>query len=167
MPLAYPIAGDAASALASARLHRTQKEAVDALGGPAALVCEWLRPGRDSMEPLREAVERGFSLGFVQVYEDDAGEAVLAVTFWKPVGAAAVAGRGGPAEPTGPARAAVAAKKPRRKRASRKVDPNQLDLFAGPDQQGYESRDPNNPLVVIVDEEGDGAAFGGPAAGEV
>ena len=39
-------------------------------------------------------------------------------------------------------------------------DPNQLDLF-GPDQKGAEHADPHNPGVVIVDEEGDGASFGG------
>ena len=39
-------------------------------------------------------------------------------------------------------------------------NPNQLDLF-GPDQKGAEHADPHNPGVVIVDEEGDGASFGG------
>ena len=46
------------------------------------------------------------------------------------------------------------------KKRKRTADPNQLDLFTGPDQQGAETPDPHNPLVVIVDEEGDGAAFG-------
>ena len=46
------------------------------------------------------------------------------------------------------------------KKRKRAPDPNQLDLF-GPDQQGAEHADPHNPLVVIVDEEGDGATFGG------
>jgi hypothetical protein len=46
------------------------------------------------------------------------------------------------------------------KRKKKAADPNQLDLFSGPDQQGDEQPDPHNPLVVIVEEEGSGSAFG-------
>jgi hypothetical protein len=46
------------------------------------------------------------------------------------------------------------------KRKPKVPNPNQLDLF-GPDQKGAEHADPHNPGVVIVDEEGDGASFGG------
>jgi hypothetical protein len=105
----------------------------------------------------------------VQLYEDAKGLPVIAVTFWKP--------QGGVKTKTRKAQAGAAADeaslsaqddtddlyftKPGAKKKKRKAaDPNQLDLFTGPDQQGAETRDPHNPLVVIVEEEGDGAAFG-------
>ena len=46
------------------------------------------------------------------------------------------------------------------KRKPKERDPNQLDLF-GPDQKGAEHADPHSLGMVIVDEEGDGASFGG------
>jgi len=49
----------------------------------------------------------------------------------------------------------------RKRRRAPRTDPRQLDLFTGPDQQGYEHPDPDNPGIVLTDEEGDGTTFGG------
>jgi hypothetical protein len=108
----------------------------------------------------------------VQLYEDAKGAPVIAVTFWKPQGGKTKTKKSKAGEANaGEAREAdVAAhddtddlyftKPGAKKKRRRTADPNQLDLFTGPDQQGAETRDPHNPLVVIVEEEGDGAAFG-------
>jgi hypothetical protein len=170
MPLQFPIASNARAALDAEGGARTIAEARELAGGPVELVSDWLRPQPAEREVVQGKAESGISRGFVQLYEDAKGRPVIAVTYWKRVqGAKTKARKPKPEKPTGPAedhtddlyfnkpgaKAAAAAK---RKKKSR--DPNQLDLF-GPDQQGAETPDPHNPSVVIVDEEGDGATFGG------
>lgn len=167
MPLHYPIAANAREALDSQRGARTIAEAREVANAPVTLVSDWLRPQPAERELVQGKAEAGVSRGFVQLYEDAKGRPVIAVTYWKPEPVANTKTRKVKAKPE-PVELAedhtddlyfkkrgVAPKK--RKRSP---DPNQLDLF-GPDQQGAEHVDPHNPLVVIVDEEGDGATFGG------
>ncbi|MBI1359733.1 MAG: hypothetical protein GC155_05545 [Alphaproteobacteria bacterium] len=172
MPLIFPIAATARAALDEPeKAARTLAEARELAGAPVTLVSEWLRPAPAEHEEVQGKADVGVARGFVQLYEDAKGRPVIAVTFWKP-------------QKPGKARTDAAAAKPKsakrraaveddtddlyfakpesrtRKRRRRTVDPHQLDLFKGPDQQGAESRDPHNPMVVIVEEEGDGAVFG-------
>jgi hypothetical protein len=166
MPLQFPIASTARAALDTEGGARTIAEARELAQGPVTLVSEWLRPQPGEREDVQGKAEAGVARGFVQLYEDSKGRPVIAVTFWKPQDGV----RTKPAKKTkAKARTGVeddtddlyftkpGAKAKRRKRTG---DPNQMDLFSGPDQQGAETRDPHNPLVVIVEEEGDGAAFG-------
>lgn len=167
MPLLYPIAANAREALETERGARTIAEARELANGPVTLVSDWLRPQPTEREAIQGKAEAGISRGFVQLYEDAKGHLVIAVAYWKLDAAVKAKTRKIKAkpEPAQPAedhtddlyfrRRGVAPKK--RKRSP---DPNQLDLF-GPDQQGAEHVDPHNPLVVIVDEEGSGATFGG------
>jgi hypothetical protein len=167
MPLQFPIAPTARAALDAEGGARTVAEARELARGPVTLVSEWLRPQPAEREAVQGKAEAGIARGFVQLYEDAKGRPVIAVTFWKPAGN--VKTRKAKAGETAAAKKAAedhtddlyftkpASKSKKRKRTA---DPNQLDLFTGPDQQGAETPDPHNPLVVIVDEEGDGAAFG-------
>ena len=173
MPLQFPIASTARAALDAEGGARTVAEARELAGGPVTLVSEWLRPQPAEREDVQGKAEAGIARGFVQLYEDAKGRPVVAVTFWKPMAGVktrtkktkASAAAPEPAEPVASGEDHTddlyfqkpGAKTKKRKRAA---DPDQLDLFAGPDQQGAETPDPHNPLVVIVDEEGDGAAFG-------
>lgn len=173
MPLQYPLAPNARAALDSEIGARTVSEARELARGPVELVSDFLRPQPAERESVQAKAESGISRGFVQLYEDAKGNPVIAVSYWKPVAA-----KGKPKKPKAEkpapaeeqvaedhtddlyfnkpgAKAAAAAKRRRKHR-----DPRQMDLF-GPDQQGAEHADPLNPAVVIVDEEGSGAAFGG------
>jgi nicotinamidase-related amidase len=166
MPLVFPIASDARSALAAEATARTLAEAALRAAQPVVLVSEWLRPTPSEQAGLQSALDRATASGFVQLYEDDRGRPVIAVTFWKPKGAAEGASAEAPRETP------ASATSPRQKRARRTgpasaagkrhrvADHRQLDLFQGPDQAGHESPDPHNPRVVLVEEEGVGAAFG-------
>lgn len=167
MPLLYPLAPNARAALEAEGGARTVAEARELAKGPVELVSEWLRPKPAEREAVQGRAEAGVARGFVQLYEDAKGQPVLAVSFWKPVsGAKPKAKKPAPEKPAAPAEDHtddLYFEKKKGARASRKkkaADPNQLDLF-GPDQQGAEHADPHNPLVVIVDEEGSGASFGG------
>lgn len=173
MPLQFPIATTARAALDAEGGARTVAEARELARGPVTLVSEWLRPKPAEREDVQGKAEAGVARGFVQLYEDAKGSPVIAVTFWKPQGSktktkktktesAADAASGSEVEaPAQDHTDDLYFTKPgARKKRKRTADPNQLDLFTGPDQQGAESRDPHNPLVVIVEEEGDGAAFG-------
>lgn len=170
MPLQFPIAQNARAALDAEGGARTISEARELAKGPVQLVSEWLRPQPAEREEVQGKAEAGIARGFVQLYEDKKGHPVMAVTFWKPD--AAVKTRAKKAKASKKDAAPDASEdhtddlyftKPgaKAKKGRRAPDPNQLDLFAGPDQQGAETPDPHNPSVVIVDEEGDGASFGG------
>ena len=169
MPLQFPIASNARSALDAEGGARTVAEARELARGPVTLVSEWLRPKPAEREDVQGKAEAGVARGFVQLYEDAKGQPVIAVTFWKPqagVKTKTKKAKAGAATDEAPPSAQddtddLYFTKPEAKKKKRKAaDPNQLDLFTGPDQQGAETRDPHNPLVVIVEEEGDGAAFG-------
>ncbi|MDP3737250.1 MAG: hypothetical protein Q8R02_07665 [Hyphomonadaceae bacterium] len=167
MPLQFPIASTARAALDAEGGARTVAEARELARGPVQLVSEWLRPQPAEREAVQGKAEAGIARGFVQLYEDTKGRPVISVTFWKPEGGVKTKGK----KAAKGEKAAKAAEddtddlyftKPetKAKKKKRAADPNQLDLFTGPDQQGAETPDPHNPLVVIVDEEGDGATFG-------
>ncbi len=173
MPLQYPLAPNARAALDSEIGARTVSEAHTLAHGPVELVSDFLRPQPAEREAMQAKAESGISRGFVQLYEDAKGNPVIAVSYWKPV-TAKLPAKKPKAEKPAPAveqvaedhtddlyfnkpgaKAAAAAK-----RRGKHRDPRQLDLF-GPDQKGAEHADPLNPSVVIVDEEGSGASFGG------
>lgn len=177
MPLTYPLAETARAALESQTSARTLGEARDKAGASVSLVCDWWRPSQSEREALQTEIDAGVTAGFLQIYEDSQGQPVLAVTFWRQ-GAARPAStpQRAPAEP-GAAQAGAqpiapadtvddlyfekspASRRVKARRRSR-LDPNQLDLFSGPDQRGFEAPDPANPDVMLVEEEGSGAAFG-------
>lgn len=163
MPLLYPIAPNARAALDTELGARTVAEARELAKGPVEFVSDWLRPQPAEREDVQGKAESGVSRGFVQLYEDVKGNPVIAVSFWKPVGNVKTKAKKPKAGKTGEDHTDdlyFEKKKGSSKRRKKSRDPNQLDLF-GPDQQGAEHPDPHNPLVVIVDEEGDGASFGG------
>ena len=178
MPLQFPIASTARAALDAEGGARTVAEARELARGPVTLVSEWLRPKPAEREDVEGKAEAGVARGFVQLYEDAKGLPVIAVTFWKPQGGVKTKSKktkpgDAPTDEVEAVEAGAGAgvhddtddlyfTKPgaRKKARKRAGDPNQLDLFTGPDQQGAETRDPHNPRVVIVVEEGDGAAFG-------
>lgn len=168
MPLQYPIASNARDALDAEGGARTVGEARELAKGPVTLVIDWVRPQPAEREAVQAKAEAGVARGFVQLYEDAKGQPVIAVSYWKPDRAGGAKAKKAKAK---------AEKRPapledhtddlyftkpgvKAKRKPREPNPNQLDLF-GPDQKGAEHADPHNPGVVIVDEEGDGASFGG------
>lgn len=172
MPLQYPIAANALEALDADTGARTVGEARELARRPVTLVIEWVRPLPADREAMQAKADAGVARGFVQLYEDAKGQPVIAVSYWKPDSA----------DGAKPRKAKTKAEKPsppapdtaedhtddlyftkpgmKAKRKPKGRDPNQLDLF-GPDQKGAENADPHSPGVVIVDEEGDGASFGG------
>jgi hypothetical protein len=168
MPLQFPLAANAREALDAQRGARTIAEARELAKAAVTLVTDWLRPQPAEREGIQGKADAGVSRGFVQLYEDAKGNPVIAVTYWKPDGA--VKGKAARKAQPKPEAAEPAEDHTddlyfnkrgiTSKRRKRAPDPNQLDLF-GPDRQGAEHADPHNPLVVIVDEEGDGATFGG------
>lgn len=171
----YPLAASAADAIASPEpAARTRYEADDLAGDAsiAGLETEWITPAEKDRALYEKAADDGVGAGFVQRYEDASGAPVYAVTYWK-LHAAAKKASGKSAPEPAPEKKTKDDKtetdelyfrrggnKTARRKRVKKVDPRQLDLFSGPDQQGYEYRDPDNPGVIIADEEGDGTAFG-------
>jgi hypothetical protein len=160
MPLLFPIAADARAALEAEPVARIQVEAAERAGAPVSLVSDWLRPAPAEVAALQPLLDRGAASGFVQVYEDDRGRPVIAVTYWKPRRAAPDPVAASPAIPSLVETVAEPVRTARRRRRHRTADSRQLDLFLGPDQSGHETPDPHNPSVVLVEEEGVGAAFG-------
>lgn len=171
----YPLAPTAEAALQpDTAAVRTRREA-DTLGEElgleiVALETDWLEVSESEADEIIRRADAAVGQGFVQRYEDEAGRPVLAVTYWKTVGVAAgrqAKGQTPPAVAEPPAREDhtddLYFRGGRTKRRRRKVqaDPRQLDLFTGPDQQGFERRDPDNPGIIITEEEGDGTTFGG------
>lgn len=164
MPLLYPIAANAREALDAEVGARTISQARELAKAPVSLVSDWLRPQPAEREAVQGKAEAAIARGFVQLYEDAKGRPVIAVTYWKPDAGVKTKPRKAKPKP-GPGEDHTddlyfTKRGARAKKRKRLPDPNQMDLF-GPDQQGAEHADPHNPLVVIVDEEGDGATFGG------
>lgn len=150
MPLTYPIAETARDALTNvgaddgAHAARTVGEAREKAGGPVALVSEWLRPSQEERETLGRAADQGVGQGFVQIYEDENGRPVIAVTFWKRDAKRSgfpppqVAVKPAPKAPAPEPEADTvddlyfsprAATKKSRKGMGRTPDPRQMDLF--------------------------------------
>ncbi|MEO1568322.1 MAG: hypothetical protein AAFR94_03770 [Pseudomonadota bacterium] len=170
----YPLAPDAERALAgAAHAARTRADAERLASGSTVekLETAWLTPEPEEADAILARADTVAGEGFVQRYEDEAGNPVLAVTFWR---LSADAGAGSTRTPKQDAKAMPpppaadhtddlyfrAGRTKKRKARKRHVDPRQLDLFPGPDQQGFEHRDPLNPAIIITDEEGDGTTFG-------
>jgi hypothetical protein len=148
MSLSFPLLSAASAALGSdLRLARTLRDAEDLRGAPVTLETEWLVLSPQEARDASSAIMAGLSGGYIQTYEDAEGRTVLAISFWRDAGT----------RPAG-----VSARTKPRKKAH---DQRQLDLFSGPDQKGYEVADPFNPAVILTEEEGDGASFGGGTAG--
>ncbi len=176
----YPLARDARRALeGAAKAARTRADAERLAGadGIETLQTDWLTIDPAELDSLLALAEKAVGEGFVQRYEDAAGQPVLAVSYWrlaepKPTGGTEAGAQETGARDTGPPEPAspvpdhtddlyfrAGRTLPRRPRKSR-VDPRQLDLFSGPDQHGFERRDPDNPAIILTDEEGDGTTFG-------
>ena len=171
----FPLAANGEAALdpdVPAVRTRSEADALAAGLGTAviALETEWMEVSEAEADAIVSRAESAVGRGFVQRYEDGSGHPVLAVTFWKT--------SDGVSEPdSGEPRAAGATSEPPRedhtddlyfrggrtqvRRMTRHADPRQLDLFAGPDQQGCEFRDPDNRDTVISEEEGDGTVIEG------
>ena len=175
MSLAYPIADTAHLALESdGPLARTRREATTAASANATLETEWIRlPAADFAE-AKPHVERARNNGYVQVYEGERDITILAVTYWKPDRKTPLAPSKPPAKKR--SRSSVSEgegtalqdhaddlyfRHGRTRKRRRAEDPNQLDLFTRPDARGDEHPDPNNPNIMLTDEEGDGTTFGG------
>lgn len=170
----FPLATSAEKALEeSVPRARTEREAKDISGVDCVLnglVHDWIRFARDDQSKMREQAEKGRDLGFVQSYEDaNTAEIVYAITYWQisegrndDFRQKTVAKESRESEVPKPLNRAIPNPKPRRpkKRKPTQGDGRQLDLFSGPDQQGYERRDPNNPEIILALEEGDGTSFG-------
>ncbi|MEM6627630.1 MAG: hypothetical protein AAF719_13090, partial [Pseudomonadota bacterium] len=156
----------ARAALKAERLAGAISEARRLADANVALVSDWLRPDVQERDEIASLASAGLTHGYVQTYEDANGAPVFAVSFWKPLvedaktPETASSDMEDHTDDTYFTKPHLKRGKAKRKPRKRRVDPNQLDLFHGPDQQGYERRDPNNPGVVLVDEEGDGATFG-------
>lgn len=176
----YPLAANADAALRpDAPAVRTRSEA-DALGERlacqvVALETDWLTVTESEAETILARADAAVGQGFVQRYEDEAGRPVLAVTYWKisegKPGKIHESGSDGNAKADEQTPAIAATEDHTddlyfrggrtRRRRKKPADPRQMDLFSGPDQQGYERRDPDNPDIVLTEEEGDGTVFGG------
>jgi len=142
MSHAYPLGKTARDALKNASAAaRTRYEAEDFAGDVAiaALETEWLTPAEKDLPKILEQAEASLGHGFVQHYEDGAGNTVLAVTYWK----LAKAKKNPKPKPT-PEPAPTSEqedhtddlyfKSGRTKKSRRKavIDPNQMDLFGKP-----------------------------------
>ena len=140
MSHAYPLGKTARDALKAAKqAARTRYEAEELADGIAiaALETEWITPSEKELPKILEQAEANPGHGFVQNYEDGAGNTVLAVTYWK-LAKAAKKPKPAPkpkAEPVAEDHTddlyfkSGRTKKSRRKQA---VDPNQMDLFGKP-----------------------------------
>ncbi|MEL6663652.1 MAG: hypothetical protein AAFR33_11695 [Pseudomonadota bacterium] len=173
----YPLAETASDALAEDRPRaRTRFDAERLAHGTNVLklATEWISKTEGEVDVAAVQASAGLSQGFIQAYEDEAGEPVYAVTYWKlegPIGEPPEAEAEAAKPPQ--TKATDAARKPaedhtddlyfkskRTKKRGRKryIDPRQMDLFARPDGRGYEHTEGG---AVITDEEGDGTTFGG------
>ncbi|MEO1659512.1 MAG: hypothetical protein AAFR51_00885 [Pseudomonadota bacterium] len=135
----YPLGKTAKDALQNApAAARTRYEAEALADGVAiaALETEWLTPAAQDLETILAQAEDNPGHGFVQHYEDAAGNTVLAVTYWKLAKAPKKAKPKSPAKPDAKSEAQdhtddLYFKSGRTKKSRRKafLDPNQMDLF--------------------------------------
>lgn len=126
---AYPIAETVIGALdASAPKAATRYDAEAQAGDRAitALHTQWLSRADAEQHALLDEIKAGSELGFVQVYEDEDGETVFAVTYWK-LGST-IRPKSKQVKKAKP-KSDKAPSKPKRRKRKRYVDPNQLDLF--------------------------------------
>ncbi len=140
MPLGFPIATSAKTALEAEEIARSKAEAARMLGADVTLVSDWFRPSPAQHKKLSKQIAAGVDNGFVQVYEDRNGNPTLAVSYWKRHKVKAVA------KPDAPKPVRTGAndstddlyfskahkKKAEELAAKRAADKRQLDLFAPP-----------------------------------
>lgn len=132
----YPLAKTARAALSKASAAaRTRTEAESAAGERAitGLETEWLTPAARDLPGLLKQAEENPADGFLQHYEDAAGNTVLAVTYWKLASTKAKSPAPTPApEPAGDHTDDLYFRHRRagKARKAKAVDPNQLDMFA-------------------------------------
>lgn len=176
----YPLAETALEALTEGRSAvRTRAEAERRAGTAKVLKLQtdWLPAGEIDDETKARLTNAGLSQGFIQTYEDEKGDPVYAVSYWKldrPLDASPPAAPSKPEKPAKPSPKAKAKSeddhtddlyfrggRTRKRKRRVHVDPRQMDLFVSPDMSGYEHADPGNKSVIINDEEGDGTTFGG------
>ena len=168
MPLTYPIATSAKTALAAKAQARSKAEAQREIDGEVTLVSDWLRPSPAEYKKIADKIELGLRDGYVQIYEAKGGKPVVAVTYWKRQKATKAKAAPKKAPPAKPAEdhtddlyfAKARKARPATRRARRPVDPRQMDLFVGPDRRGHEAPDPMNAKVFVVEEEGTGGKLG-------
>lgn len=139
----YPLAISADAALEGAEhAALTRAEAVRLAAGKKVLGLEttWLTLGTEAGEQAKAAADSGVGTGFVQYYENAAGETVLAVTYWR------LSDPDAPVEPPAPSLPEpepeasqidhtddlyFRAGRTKKRSAQKKHDPNQMDLFGG------------------------------------
>lgn len=134
MSHSYPLAATALAALsADAKVARTRYEAEAAADGlvVSSLETEWLTPSSDDLSSVLEQAAQSPAHGFVQNYEDAAGNTVLAVTYWKLAKTKAKKPKPVP-KPEGDHTDDLYFKRASKKRKTKVVDPNQLDMFGAP-----------------------------------
>ena len=149
MSHSYPLASDARAALGSdSDGARTREEARNLLKGRrlVGLKSDWVTLSTVESADAAKWIERGVDQGYIQRYEDAAGNIVLAITFWAV--AEDVSGAADVADP--PKSGEKPDKETRRpddhtddlyfragrtKTRKRKhwADPNQMDLFGTPE----------------------------------
>ena len=131
MSHSYPLAATALDALsADAKVARTRYEAEAAADGlvVSSLETEWLTPSADDLASVLEQAAQSPAHGFVQNYEDAAGNTVLAVTYWKLAKTKAKKPKRA-LRPEGDHTDDLYFKRAPKKRKGKPVDPNQLDMF--------------------------------------
>ena len=147
----YPIAESAADALERAELVALTRYEAEALAGDREierLETEWLTPPTDDVIAMMDTADAGPGQGFVQRYENEKGDPILAVTYWK-LGGPAKAKKtiALPASPQDPENDHTddlyfreGRTKPARKRRRKKyVDPRQIDMFPPATEDSGES----------------------------
>jgi len=147
----YPLASTGADALKSAEHAALSRSAAQRLAGEQRVVgleTDWLTLTEDEAETaLRLAETEAYpGVGFIQRYEDASGTVVLAVTYWKLAGQAQeetgaktdaaraqtspdVAGEHSAPEEDHTDDLYFRAGRTKKRGRTKKVDPNQLDLF--------------------------------------
>ena len=87
MGLAYPLASSPEEALAAdeASFAPTLADAITLAGKRVSLVTDWVRSTKETSDTLYDQGLSARGSGFVQVYADNDGLTVLAVSFWKPL----------------------------------------------------------------------------------
>lgn len=149
----YPIAANADEALNNAKLAALTRYEAEALAGGLEILkleTEWLTPVEGNAMSIMDAADAGVGQGFVQQYENEAGEPVLAVTYWKTGTKSRKNSKKTNKEPvsssdedhTDDLYFRGGRTKPSKKRwRKRYIDPRQLDLFMSNDDKASDSSD--------------------------
>ena len=142
----YPLASSAEEALKEAEVAALTRYEAEALANGHEVIkleTEWLKPDSGNILEIMDTADAGPGQGFIQRYEDEAGEALLAITYWK-LGDVLKAGKQSPVPPqenienedhTDDLYFREGRTKPARKRHRKKyIDPRQMDMFSAPEE---------------------------------